>query len=463
MHFARLLVLLLAALQLTGCATSSVFVPYPAQTDTIKKEIAAGQYKAVQEDLEKSRTGADKILYMMEKGRVSFLAKDYETSVKDFAFVLDEMEKNEEKAKVTVTGTAAQGSALLTNDNAIPYRGEGYERVFVHHYQALNYLYKGDLEAAGVEVRRANLEQEIALKEYEDEVDDALENAQSKQILGNNQDYEDKLGGLTALAGRVKNSFQNAYTFYVSAIIYEARGEDGDALIDYKKALEIYPNNKYLIANVARLAKRLGMTEDYERVKDKVDPQLEKELSKGEGRVVVLYEYGYAPQKQEVMLPLIIDSQWQSIAMPTYVDGQPYAPSLRVMENGKPLADTQQIVDVSALAAKALQEKYPMIIVRQISRMVLRAQTKDASNGSLFGAVASIGHMLLNRADRRSWLTLPGDAQLAQIVMSEGNKTLTVEAAANRVTLPVQVQSGKTTLVYVSFADGKFSTATQTF
>ena len=168
MRFVCSLFVLSLILQLTGCATSSVLAPYPGQTDEIKKKIAAGQLKDAQQTLEEKKGSADKILYMMEKGRVSFLAKDYETSVKDFGFVLDEMEKNEEKAKITATGAVSQGSALLTNDNAIPYQGEGYERVFVHHYQALNYLFTGNLEGAGVEVRRANLEQELALKEHEE-------------------------------------------------------------------------------------------------------------------------------------------------------------------------------------------------------------------------------------------------------------------------------------------------------
>jgi len=81
----------------------------------------------------------------------------------------------------------------------------------------------------------------------------------------------------------------------------------------------------------------------------------------------------------------------------------------------------------------------------------------------LFGAVASIGHMLLNKADRRSWLTLPGGVQLAQVKASAGSKTLQIGVGAMQVDVPVDVQGGKTTLVYVNYAAEKMSTASLTF
>ncbi len=59
--------------------------------------------------------------------------------------------------------------------------------------------------------------------------------------------------------GQVKNSFQNAYTFYLSALFYESSGEYNRANIDYKKALAIYPNNHFLQQDSFRLAKKLNL------------------------------------------------------------------------------------------------------------------------------------------------------------------------------------------------------------
>ena len=70
--------------------------------------------------------------------------------------VIEEDEVIDDKARLTLSGTGAAGSSLLTNDNAIPYKGSGYERVMVHEFQAFNYLGLGDAQGATVELRRAS-------------------------------------------------------------------------------------------------------------------------------------------------------------------------------------------------------------------------------------------------------------------------------------------------------------------
>src|SRR5690606_7313802 len=76
------------------------------------------------------------------------------------------------------------------------------------------------------------------------------------------EQYEEQLRENLTAAAKVKNSFQNAYTFYYSALIREADNDLNGAYIDYKKALEIQPDNHYLQADAWRLAKRLGMDDD---------------------------------------------------------------------------------------------------------------------------------------------------------------------------------------------------------
>ena len=443
---------------LSGCASTSVFMSYPAQMSLTKQDINTSQYANAQQTLAKHRDSADKILYMMERGRVSFLAQDFGSSVKDFDIVIEAMEANEEKAKITARGVLGQSASLLSNENAIPYAGEGYERVFVHHYQALNYLFKNNLEAAGVEVRRANIEQQLALRKYEEEVDQALEGQREKSILESNKSYIEKYEAMSKVAASVKNSFQNAYTFYVSGLIYEARGEFNNALIDYKKALEIYPDNKYLIAEVARLAKRLNFVDDYNKVKTKAIPNLANELNENEGKVVILYEYGYVPQKQEVQIPFSFDFQLQNLTLPTYMGGQGASPKLSVSNNGRNMAKTEPIVNVAALAAKALHEKIPTNVVRQLSRMVLRQKAKTSMDDSLLGAVVNIGHFLLNRADLRSWLTLPSVAQIAHLPVKAGKQELVLSVAGKQETVPVSIRSGRTSIIYVHYVDNRFTT-----
>lgn len=116
-----------------------------------------------------------------------------------------------------------QVASLVVNDTVIDYEPAGFERVMMYHFQALNHLAKGDLEAAGVEVRRANDEQERARKTHEKEITEAQEGSVSKGISLSDfsSDIAKALGKSGTVGNGVKNSFQNASTFYMSAVVHE--------------------------------------------------------------------------------------------------------------------------------------------------------------------------------------------------------------------------------------------------
>ncbi len=450
------------AVLLSGCATNSLFSPYPLQAEVIKQKIMAGEFSAAQMLLGKQSQGADKILYLMERGRISQIAGNIDASVQDFEQVLDLFEANEAAAKMTASGAISKAGAIMLNENAMPYRGETYERVFVHSFQALNFLNQRNLEAAAVEVRRANLEQQQALLEYEDDLNKAEQQdtkARNKaMILANNRNYKQKFSSLTSLSSKVKNSFQNAYTFYISGLIYEINGEYNDAYIDYKKALEIYPDNSYLRGDVVRLARYLGMEEDLERIKGRVSEEKMVSLAKGESRVVVLYEQGYAPEKQEINLFLDLYGVPNNMVFPTYVNHKKNYRPLVVGLSGDRLGETETIVEISAMAAKALEERLPGIIVRQGLRAIAREHWNDRHQDNLFGALAGLGQLLLNRADLRSWLTLPAEVQILHTVVNGGQQTLTLSNGLYNDEMSIQVSPGQTTVIHVIAAGGRLHT-----
>ena len=49
-----------------------------------------------------------------------------------------------------------------------------------------------------------------------------------------------------------------------SAIIYEMLGHFDDAYIDYKKALEIVPDNTYLQKDVLRLDRKINFNQNFD-------------------------------------------------------------------------------------------------------------------------------------------------------------------------------------------------------
>ncbi|MDT8383318.1 MAG: hypothetical protein RRB22_02785 [Gammaproteobacteria bacterium] len=427
-----------------------MFTSYPTQLQPIKQQVQAKQYKLAQDALDAYREDADKILYMMERGRVSQLANDKASSIEDFKQVIEAMEVNEEKAKISLTDTAAQGSALLSNDNAIPYAGDGHERVFVHQYQAMNYLFSNNLEAASVEVRRANLEQQAALEAHEDELAAAEEKA--REYSAGNKSFMGAFSAMESVAGKVKNSFQNAYTFYVSGIIYEILGKPNDAYIDYKKALEIFPDNIYVQRDVLRLAKQLGMRDDYQTFKKRY-PIEAASPGQGEGELVVLFEHGFVPAKTETSVPIFTGNQVQKVAFPFYaVQWQPPSSLSVAIEGRGALGETSPIVYVQAMAVKALQEKLPAMLTRQVLRVVAKKEMAEQA-GKAAGPWAKLGADIFNiaseNADRRSWLTLPNDAQILRSSLPQGEYQLQLNNGKAAGVMQVKVEPGKRTVVRV--------------
>ena len=168
---------------LTACASSSLFNPYPVQAQAYQNAIYQGSVgdegkTTILRELNEKKDDADSMLYLMERGRINQLGNDFKASILDFEWVIDKFEKQDLAATIQVSHLANQSASLISNDNAIPYQGAGYERILTHHFQALNYLGQQDKDGAAVEFRKVALEQSILLQQHEKE---------SPQDTGNRQ------------------------------------------------------------------------------------------------------------------------------------------------------------------------------------------------------------------------------------------------------------------------------------
>lgn len=452
MRYCRnLLVAVVLPICLAGCALSSVFVPYPGQAEQYQAAIERNQMESALDRLEKYRNKADKILYLLERGRIAQLQGKTEASLGDFSQVFDAMDDIEARATLSASYSAAQGVALATNDNAIPYQGAAYERIFAHQFQAYNYLAKNNAEGALVEVRRANEYQNVALEKHHRKIAKAEKKARKNELAINPDDYDHRLFAMSEAVGKVKNSFQNAYTFYLSAVIYESSGKFNDAYIDYKKALEIYPNNRSVQKTVLRLAKQLGMNQDYKAMRKQWKLEAGK-LKEGSGEVVVIFEQGFVPKKKEISLPIPTPASLHAVAFPVYQrDWEPYSP-LSVSAQGALLGETAAIVDVYSLAARALKEKMLAMILRQALRIGVKNELQDTAEekgGQLAGFATLIYNIISERADLRSWLTLPQNAQVARYALPAGEHQLKLEYGFNSEVVVATIKPGGITIIRV--------------
>lgn len=473
---------LLAAALLTGCST---FSQYPlGMEQTTLGPLRTGQATDYARTFRKRIQGRDKVLFAMEMGRTAQLAGHVEESRTAFEAAIAATTAQDDKATISASGAAAQTGALLVNDKAIPYQAPSCERTLVHHYQALNYLALGDLSGAGVEIRRANREQEEAQQRRAREI----YRAQSTEGNGPPEGERDPAlatvyAGLDELAGAVKHSFLNAATFYLSSVVWEMLEEPNDAYIDLKRALEIYPDNPHVQRDVIRLGKRLGMREDVADFVRRFPAAAETPpdgARAGKARLVVIYEEGLVPPKSEVALPYPLPSSGAigMIALPTYATKAPPAMPLPVAVDGTELGRTAPICDLGALAARALEEKMPGILARQITRAIAKGAAAYAVDNHRHDArdhrrrsgpyrqevvdADDLGVMLITlfnlfseQADLRSWLTLPAHVHVFSGWVEPGARQVALGPAPNQPawTGPVTFSEGKTTILVVSRID----------
>jgi len=427
----RLAPLLLLLLQ--GCASSSVFFPYPNQADAWKASLAQGQPLGAIDKVSAKTGSADGLLYLQEQGRLQQLGGEFDASRATFETVFGLYESQADEARVRASGLAAGGASLLTNDNALPYNSDAYERIMGHAYQAFNYLEAGDLQGAGVEVRRAALEQRTAELENEKRIAKAEQDAADNNV--DVSKYDGYFQGVNSAASAVTSAITNAWTYYLSAAYWEGIGEYNDALVDYKKALSLAPHIEFLKT-------------DIERVSYKIDRRWKSPT----GTVVVLHEQGLVPPKREVMIPIPTIHGYFSVAFPVYTPEDQLPPVPLQVESESQAASTEVLVRINGAAAKALKDKIPGMVVRQTLRAAAKyeAQKQANENMGLLGAISTqIYNLVSERADLRSWLTLPAYGMATRMELPAGDQVIKLSASGGSASVNVPVRAGGVTIVRV--------------
>ena len=441
-----------AVLLLSGCSTigiTDLFQDYATQLRPVRQAVSQNNIENAQQLLpSNSRGHSNYLLNQLETARLEFLAKQNSQANETFETVYQNMEKKRQAAKIQLSTSLEQTNSLLTNDSVIGYEPAAYEMTMLHSYKALSYVFDNQLESALVEVRRANKVQEDALKDNQAVLDEQAENAA--------EGYPD----MAELIGNIKNGFQNAFTFYLSGLLYEADKQFDDAYIDYKKALEINSDNSYLQQTVLRLAKKQGFEQDFEEFSKRFGEL--KQHKPNTGQVIVIAEQGLIPARQEFQLRLPIysshgDARFYSIAMPVY-RGAPYVNNDKNITLDGDNFILKPIVRLEALAAKTLKDQSTGRITRQVMRLVAKEKMRAElarSGGDVGNILANIYNMASEQADTRSWLTLPSQLSIAQNTMTTGEHVLSVPG---RGEINFSVSKQGLTLIFLTSINSYYDT-----
>tara|TARA_R110001592_G_C13163288_1_gene749139 strand:- start:30 stop:1448 length:1419 start_codon:yes stop_codon:yes gene_type:complete len=453
---------------LSACSTTSfndLFKNYNQQMHAVKQAQQQGNFQqAISLIPTRSQSDSSYNLSLLEKARLEFLDNNNKQSQEDFAQVYELVQQAQLAAKVELSRGIENVAAVMSNDNAIRYDIPLYEQSMLHSYQALNYLAQKNLSGALVEVRRANLVQEQALTTNAKSIN-RYQEKMAVQGLNSDELYR-QYPAMNTTIGNIKNGFQNAYTFYLSALLYEAAGQSNDAYIDYKKALEIYPDNSYLQQDVWRLANALYMSDDIALLKASLAQTITSKLSNKEshkdhdhraqsqGQVIFIVENGIVAPKQEIAINLpIYNSQgnmrFYSVALPSYQNYLTAYSPLSLNYQGKNY-QSEEIVRLQSLAAKQLKDQLPVIVTRQIVRLLAKEELRQQlarKNGDLGNIFASIYNMATEKADTRSWSTLPDSIHLLRLNLPTGEHQLMLNINGQNQQVNVSIKTNKITLI----------------
>ena len=461
----KISIIILLSLALSACAGTSfsdLFSNYNKQMQGVKNAQQQGNFEqAVSLLPERNESNGSYGLSLLEKARLEFLANNHTQSQQDFALVYRQVQQAEQAAKIQLSRGIENIQAVVSNDNATRYDIHYYEQSMLHCYQALNYLNQNDLSGALVEIRRANLVQQKALQANQKALYDSQEEMTKKGVSSDS--LASKYPSMSTAIGKVKNGFQNAYTFYLSGVLYEATGQANDAYIDYKKALEIYPDNVTVQKDVWRLATKLGMSNDIQLFGNRFSSDITRGKNQGinnrqsltkSGQLVVLVEQGIIPSKQEVSIHLPIftshnDMRFYSLALPSYQNRIRQYSGLSLNYQGKTY-QSQEIVRLQSLAAKQLQDEMPAIVTRQVVRIVakeeLRQQMKR-KGGDVGNILAGLYNIASEKADTRSWSTLPDSIHILRLDLASGQQEVELNINGNSRTITVEINEDRQTLV----------------
>ncbi len=439
----RLAIVLAAALLAGGCAT---FRSYQFELSRTIDLVEVGHPDKALETFERfNRRSRSSLLYFMEKGELLRIAGRYTESQQAWFEADAQVQKWESSALANPERVLGAAASLLVSDASRPYEGQDYEKVMLTTRMALNHLALGEWDLARVAIRRTHEREALIARLREQQVRKLEEQEGDKARAGMREidGYPVRTidnPGVNAL----RNSYQSAFSHYLAGFVYEALGEPSLAAAGYRQAIELQPG-------VALLEQGL----------DGLDGRV---FDRGSGLtdVLVVIETGSAPARASTgfNLPVFTDAGLLVVPMSFPVireqSGGARARAVSMGEVDNTGAAT--ITSVDLMARRALKDDMPLIMLRAVARAtakgVLQAQARRRDDTGLAGALAIIGTVITERADERSWRTLPAEIAIARLSVAPGTQLLEIETESGRQALEVNV-SGRYALICVRLIGGR--------
>jgi uncharacterized protein len=376
-EFAVAVVSLFVGVFLNGCADYADRIRVP------RSLFDSGQYDAAISQLKPlvDRKDNDELLYLMDLGLVYHSAGRYKQAIETFHAAETLATLRDYTSISTEVGT------VIFNDDIKPYKGEDFEKIMINVYLAMDYTLAGNFEDALVECRKVDHKLDVMISE-------------------GHMPYE-----------------QNAFAKYLAASLFESQNELNDALVDYRNTLKIRGAFPYLGQSLLRVTDKLRDFEDFDDFKKRFPNTGKYKMGKNEGEVVLLLEEGKSPIKvpapQFRLVPVFRSRYYASDYVVLKDDGTGQS------------ARTYTLYDIEATAIKELDNRLGGIIAKKVGGAVAKEAiaygVAETTHSEALGLLTSIFLHATDKADLRSWSTLPAKLQLARLIVPAGRRQLSVD------------------------------------
>lgn len=395
---------------IAGCAS------YTERTKEAFADFERGQFDRAYSAYRETKTTGSEFLAGAEAGTVALTAGRFEDSIRELDRAMAVAQDAEREALASAGNLEDWLLSWTLNEGSKRYVGEGYERALLHATSAIARLARGDLEGARVESRRANqlLESEETLykKEY-------------------------RAGGLG---------------HFLSGLLYELDGKPDEAYIDYarmrSKGVGLALAGKALI----RLGKVLGRNDEVEELEHQFGAA--EPLPKGAASIVVIAGVGLGPYKRENTLTIPTPDGVLQWSVPTFERRPIAVGDLELgVQGGSAPVRTVVVEDVSVVAKENLEDRLLLLSAKSAVRAVLKremTQKLEKEVGILGRIAGDVFSILTERADLRSWTTLPDTWQVARVFVAPGTHELRLDARGgeSRALGTFELEGGETMFVF---------------
>lgn len=416
---------LLAAVQLAGC---SAFRSYDSELKETNQQLVGGNVDAALLTLEKNNTGEDKdLLYYFEKGELLRAKGDLAGSQAAWHSADQQVAVWEEAVKLDTDKYLASAGSLLVNDKVRRYEGYDYEKVMLTTQMALNLLASNDFEGARVEIKKTHEREAVIAALRDKEYAKSEEEAESKGVKNQYKDLQGyPVASLDApeVVG-LKNSYQSAFSHYLSGFVYEAMGEKGLAAPGYRQAAELRPNTPLLDDALLQLD-AAAKTDGY-------------------SDVLLVVQTGLAPARDSVRIPLPLPISNNLVitplSFPVIKADTSTAAFSQISLDGKPVELTT-LNSTNAMSRRALRDDMPGIIVRTSVRAITRGVAQKQLNdvNPLAGLAVGIASAVVEGADTRTWRTLPDNTQVARLRLPKGQHSVLLPSSTGGTQVQLKVE-----------------------